>query len=238
MLVSGGAGGVGEGIARALLAEPDVGLVAVSSRSEERLALLRERLCRHVATERLVTLVGDAGSPDGAETLAERIAHDLGPLDVAIPSLGGWWEGGPFLDVDAATWESVMHDMLDTHVVFARTFVPVLMRVGGRYLGIGGGAGLRPIPNASIVSIAAAAQIMLTRALASELAAENVTIQELVVDGPVRTRDTPASEGAEWMTADDVGAVTASLALGREPSWQPLRRDGPLLVMRPRAAAR
>ena len=238
VLVSGGAGGVGEGIVRALLAEPDVGLVAVSSRSEQRLALLRERLSRHVATERLVTLLGDAGSPDGAETLAERVAHDLGPLDVAIPSLGGGWAGGPFLRTDAATWESVMREMLETHVVFARTFVPVLMRVGGRYLGIGGGAGLRPVPNASIVSIAAAAQIMLTRALAAELADEGVTIEELVVDGPVRTRDSSPLAHSDWITADEVGAVTASLALGREPSWEPLRRDGPLVVMRPRHAAR
>lgn len=239
VLVAGAAGGVGEGIVRALLAESDVGLVVASSRSEERLALLRERLGRAGAGDRLVTFAGDAGSPDGAEALAERIAHDVGPLDVAIPSLGGWWEGGPFLDVDAATWERVMHEMLGTHVVFARTFIPVLLRAGGRYLAIGGGAGIRPIRNASIVSIAAAAQIMLTRALAAELdAAERLVIEELVVDGPVRTRESASLARPGWITAEEVGAVTASLALGREPAWERLHRDGPLVIMRPRRRAR
>ena len=188
MLVAGGAGGVGEGIVRALLAATDVTVIA-TSRDVARLELLKSRLGEYADARRLIGIVGNAGDTEGAEAIAGRIRADVGPLDVAIPSLGGWWEGGPLLDADFATWRMVMGEMLDTHFAFARTFVPELeRRSGGWYLAIGGGAAYFPVPNASIVSIAAAGQLMLTRALAAENADRGVRINELVVNGPVRTR--------------------------------------------------
>lgn len=234
VLVAGGAGGVGEGIVRALLASTDVTVIA-TSRDAARLALLESRLGTYADARRLIGIVGNAGDPDGARAIAARIADDVGPLDVAIPSLGGWWEGGPLLGVELATWESVMAEMLTTHFVFARTFVPVLeRRPGGWYLAIGGGAAFFPVPNASIVSIAAAAQLMLTRALAGETAGRDVRVTELVVNGPVRTRDSEAIAQPDWITADEVGDVVADLVRGGSTAWPALRERGPILVMDPR----
>jgi 3-oxoacyl-[acyl-carrier protein] reductase len=234
VLVAGGAGGVGEGIVRALLASvPDVRVV-VTSRSAERLALLEARLGEYADARRLIGIVGNAGDPRGAEAIRDRIRADVGPLDIAIPSLGGWWEGGPLLGVDLATWDAVMLEMLDIHFVFARTFVPELQRrPGGWYLAIGGGAAYFPVPNASIVSIAAAAQLMLTRVLAAENARGDVRITELVVNGPVRTRESEAIAQPDWISAQDVGGVVADLVRGDTPAW-PLRRDGPIWAMNPR----
>lgn len=234
VLVAGGAGGIGEGIVRALLASvPDVRVIA-SSRSAERLALLESRVGEYADPQRLIGIVGNAGDPRGAEAIRDRIRSELGALDVAIPSLGGWWEGGPLLDVDLATWDAVMLEMLDIHFVFARTFVPELARrPGGWYLAIGGGAAFFPVPDASLVSIAAAAQLMLTRALAAENERGDVRISELVVNGPVRTRESEPAAQADWITADDVGTVVADLVRTGTPSW-PLRRDGPILIMDPR----
>jgi NAD(P)-dependent dehydrogenase (short-subunit alcohol dehydrogenase family) len=231
VLVAGAAGGVGEGIVRALLARvPDVRVIA-TSRDPARLALLRERVGDDA---RLAAIVGNAGDPDAAVSLAQQIRGDYGGLEIAIPSLGGWWEGGPFLGVDAATWDRVMTEMLTTHVVFARVFIPELLRVpGGRYLGIGGGAALRPIRNASIVSIAAAAQLMMTRTLALELRKEPVRIEELVVDGPVRTRDSEPIAEEHWITADQIGEVVASLVRDERPAWPRMRHEGALIVMEP-----
>jgi 3-oxoacyl-[acyl-carrier protein] reductase len=242
VLVAGAAGGVGEGIVRALLSRvPDVRVIA-TSRDPARLRLLTGRLAG-LDTQRLVTMVGNAGDPEASNALARRIAAEIGDLSIAIPSLGGWWEGGPFLGVDAATWDAVMTEMLTTHVVFARTFIPELLRrPGGWYLGIGGGAALQPIRNASIVSIAAAAQLMMTRVLARELKGQPLRIQELVVNGPVRTRDSEPIAADDWITAEEVGAVVADLVLDEPTSWPRMRTDGPLLIMDPqrkkRAAAR
>jgi NAD(P)-dependent dehydrogenase (short-subunit alcohol dehydrogenase family) len=233
VLVAGGAGGVGEGIVRALLAST-ASTVIVTSRDPARLALLGSRLSGYAASRRLAGIVGDAGDPAGADAIAQRVRAEFGGIDVAIPSLGGWWEGGPLVKIDIAKWDAVRTEMLDTHVVFARTFVPELMRrAGGWYLGIGGGAALQPIRNASIVSIAGAAQLMLTRALALELAERDVRINELVVNGPVRTRESDAIAGTDWITADDVGAVIAELVNTGTCTWRAWRTDGPLLFMDP-----
>jgi len=237
VLVAGGAGGVGEEIVRALLATTSARVI-VTSRRADRLALLRERVAAVADPERLFGIVGNAGEPRDAANIVADIRERWGTLDVAIPSLGGWWEGGPLLDVDPATWEAVRTEMLDTHVAFARAFVPELLRSpGGLYLGIGGGAAYFPVPNASIVSIAAAAQLMLTRVLAAELRERDVRILELVVNGPVRTREWESVAQPDWITAEEVGNVVADLVADRPSGWPLQRRHGSILVMNPSGSA-
>jgi 3-oxoacyl-[acyl-carrier protein] reductase len=237
-LVAGAAGGVGEGIVRALLADDELRVVA-TSRDPGRLALLEQRVGggeRAGAAGRLVTIAGDAGDPAGAAAIAERVRAEFGPLAVAIASLGaGWWEGPPLLETAPAAWDTVMREMLTTHFVFARTFVPELLRApGGLYLGIGGGAAFHPMPGASIVSVAAAGQLMLTRALASELRGADVRIAELAVNGPIHTRESTAFADPAWITADDVGGVVAELVRDGRTSWPRTRVEGPVVVMDPR----
>lgn len=228
VLVAGAAGGVGEGIVRQLLLRvPDV-LVIGTSRSEERLAALGKRLGR-VDVARFVPMVGDAGTREGAAAIVAQVEAEHGPVDVAIPSLGGWWEGGPLLQVGVATWNAVMHEMLGTHVAFAQTVIPRLVP-GALYLAIGGGAGLTPVADASLVSIAGAAQLMLTRVLAAELVDVDVRILELVANGPVRTYENPDGP-LTWMTADDVGEVVAALVAGVAARWPWLRRRDPIVTM-------
>lgn len=232
VLVAGGAGGVGEGIVRALLAEDDLRVI-VTSRHAARLAQLRDYLGDAADAARLIGIVGNAGEPRDAAQIAAQIRAEYGALDVAIPSLGGWWTGA-LLDVDPVTWESVRTEMLDTHVAFALVFVPELLRApGGRYIGIGGGAAFAPVAGSSLVSIAAAAQLMLTRALAAELAGREVDVVELVVNGPVRTREWESIAQPDWITAGEVGEVVADLAQGRAPRRPLQRRHGALLVMDP-----
>jgi len=238
IMVAGGTGGVGEAIVRALLAAEH--RVIVPSRSAAKL----ERLRRDVegtpaGSGNLVTLTGEIGTVDGAHTLRERIAREFGRLDVLIPSLGGWWEGG-LLDATPAIWDTVMDEMLRTHYVFAHVFVPVLCAQlgGGRYIGIGGGAAYHPIHRSSLVSIAAAAQLMLTRALRLEIEDPAVDVLELVVDGPVRTRDSAHLAAPDWITADDVGRVVVELVAHGRTSDPATHASGPIVRMRPPAHIR
>ncbi len=238
VLVAGAAGGVGEGIVRALLAVDDLRVVA-TSRDPRRLAQLEQRVggvARPGPAGPLVTIAGDAGDAAGAAAIAERVRAEFGPLAVAIASLGaGWWDGPPLLETDPADWDAVMREMLTTHFVFARTFVPELLRVpGSLYLGIGGGAAFHPMRGASIVSVAAAGQLMMTRALAAELAGADVRIAELAVNGPVHTRESASFADPAWITADDVGAVVAELVRDGRSAWPGLRVEGPVIVMDPR----
>jgi NAD(P)-dependent dehydrogenase (short-subunit alcohol dehydrogenase family) len=235
ILVAGGTGGVGEAIVRALLGAGH--RVIVPSRSEAKLDRLRTDAEGAAAgSAALVTFTGEIGTIEGAYDIRDRIARDIGPLDALIPTLGGWWEGG-LLDATPAVWDVVMDEMLRTHYVFAHVFVPVLRAQpnGGRYIGIGGGAAYHPIANSSLVSIAAAAQLMLTRALRLEIEDPNVDVLELVVDGPVRTRDSEHLAGPDWISADEVGRIVAELVAAGRSSDPAITASGPILRMRPRA---
>ena len=237
ILVAGGTGGVGEAIVRALLAAGHRAIVP--SRDGARLERLRADAARDPAGDaELITLTGEIGTPAGAIEIRERIAREFGRLDVLIPSLGGWWEGA-LLDVTPAVWDAVMDEMLRTHYVFAHAFVPVLRAQpeGGRYIGIGGGAAYHPVRNSSLVSIAAAAQLMLTRALRAEIDDPAVDILELVVDGPVRTRDSEHLADDDWILARDVAAIVVELVADGRTTDPRTQTSGPIVRMRPRDRA-
>lgn len=233
VFIPGGAGGVGEGIVRAVLASGHTAIVP--SRSEARLATLRARLER---VDGLVTLVGQIGEPEGAEEMRARIEREMGTLDAIVPSLGGWWEGGRLAEMSAVEWDVVMNEMLRAHFIVARTFIPVLERQRfGRYIGIGGGAAYHPIRHAAPVSIAAAAQLMMTRALRAEIADPGVDVLELVADGPVRTRDYEGIAQPDWITADEVGRVALELIETGRTLAPGTSVSGPIVRMRPAAKA-
>jgi NAD(P)-dependent dehydrogenase (short-subunit alcohol dehydrogenase family) len=231
VLVGGGAGGVGEAIVRFLLRAGHA--VIVPSRSEAKLERLGERLRGDVSLENLTTIVTNIGEIEGAEVLRDQLVRDLGRIDVAIASLGGWWEGAPLTEIPVEAWDEVMNEMLRTHFVFARTFIPMLQaQGGGRYIGIGGGAAYVPIPGAAPVCMAAAAQLMMTRALRAEIADPAIDILELVIDGPVRTRDSEEIARPGWIELDEIGPIALDLAergRTRDPRAQ---TDGPIVTMR------
>jgi 3-oxoacyl-[acyl-carrier protein] reductase len=242
VLVVGGTGGVGEGIVRALLARREhLAGIAVSSRNEDRLA----RFHGSIDLDPFVQpVLGDVGTTDSARKLRDAV-RAFGRLDVVIASIGGWWSGPELTQIDDLTWSKTLHTMLTTHAICARTFVPELEHRGGKYLAIGGGAALAPVPGSSLVSIAGAAQMMLTRALVAERGPDRAPlIRELVVDGPVSTsapHHGPKTEGET--TAREVGeavaswVVRASLHQERDAFDWPselLETSGPITIMRRR----
>jgi NAD(P)-dependent dehydrogenase (short-subunit alcohol dehydrogenase family) len=229
VLVSGAAGGIGEGIVRALLGGGAT--VFATSRSEERLAELRERIAPEMRPA-LTGIAGDAGDFAGAAEIVARV-EALGGAEAAVAILGrGWWTSGPLLELEPGEWKAVLDEMLAAHFAFARAVIPMLSRrTGSTYLSLGGGAAFEPMPDAGLVSIAAAGQVMLTRVLAREIGAAAPRIVELVVDGPVNTRESREFAQPNWIGDADIGRVVAELVLHGAVTWESARTNGPLIVM-------
>lgn len=208
-VIAGGAGEVGEGIVKAFLT--DGATVVVPSRSQEKLNQLHRRLDT-IAVERLVTLVADIGTVEGAEKLRDDVAGKVGAIDAVVASLGGWWQGEKLVDISLELWHRLIDNSLTAHFIFARTFLPVVVgRAGGSYTLINGGAGLNPVPTAGPISISAAGQLMLKDVLAAESKDSPVRINALVLGTPIITRSRP--EGPDgWLTADEAGRYAAYLA--------------------------
>jgi NAD(P)-dependent dehydrogenase (short-subunit alcohol dehydrogenase family) len=229
VLVAGGAGLVGAAIVRALAASDAVREIVVTSRSEVRLS----GLLRDLGT-RAVDVIPYLLEPDIASNgvaLRAAIERRFPNMDAAIASLGaGVADGRRFVDLSRAAYDAMMAEMLGAHVAFATATLPLLTD-DGIYLGIGGGAAYAPMRGGGLISLAAAAQTMMTRVLAAENERPRVRIQELVIDAPVPPRETPKRRGT--IAPDEVGSVVEELLRNGSSKWPRLEIDGPILRMRP-----
>ena len=215
VLVAGGAGAVGGGLVQGLLAADAT--VVVSSREEERLAALQERLAQAgldgAALDRFVPLVGNVGTLKGAESVRDQVVERLGRLDHAVASLGGWWAGAPLVELSIGDWRRVLDDTLTAHFTAARTFLPVVAaHPGGSYTFVVGPAGETPVAGSAPVSVAAAGLMMLKRAFAQELRHTGVRVNEVMIYPPLARGGDDAPPDGEPITAAEVGAFLAFLA--------------------------
>ena len=207
VVVLGGAGSVGEGICRVLLAQG--AQVAVPARSQAKCDALRQALGN---PEGLVTLAGEAGDRERAAGVRDAIHAALGGVDDVVVSFGGWVQGPPLVEADLSIWtDRVSQNSLLAHFVATQTWLPgLLARDAGSFLLMNGSAGLEPHPGAAFVSIAAAAQLMLKDALVAEHPDTRVRINALVLMTPILSRNLTEGDPA-WLTNDEVGAMVAHL---------------------------
>jgi len=207
-LVAGGAGEVGEGIVRVFL---EAGAsVVVPSRKDDKLVQLVNRLGPE-APEGLTTKVAEIGTPAGAEEVRDLILGEFGRLDIAVASLGGWWQGAPLTEVPLETWTRILNNNLTSHFIVVRTFLPLVTQAAGSYIFINGDACDSPVPDSGPISIAAAAQIMMMEVAAEELKENGARINSIVIGTPVATRSRAKTQ-PEWLTADEIGRYAAYLA--------------------------
>jgi len=206
-VVAGGAGVVGECVVRALI---DHGArVAVPSRSHERFDALRDR----IASPNLHGFVADVTDLDSATALETEITGTLGPIDGVVATIGGWWAGPHLASLDIRTWHEMVNSHLTSHFVVARAFLPALAdRTESVYVTTGGIAAVHPEPGSGPVSITGAAQAMMMRVLAAELAGRAVRVHEVDIYTPVVTDRWDDSEiQPDWLTGRDVGDYIAGV---------------------------
>ncbi len=205
ILVAGGAGEVGEGIVRQLLAKGH--RVIVQSRSSAKLAELATLLGN---PENMVPLVGEIGDEEEVAKLRTDVRTAGYELDGVVATIGSWWSGPKLVDLDLNTYLRVMHDRLTTHFLVARTFLHEIQNRDSSYTFIHGASGFVPIAKSGPVSIAGAAQVMMKDVFAKELEDKPVRINLLSMMSSIATRSHP-SDNPESITADDVGKYVAYL---------------------------
>jgi len=231
--------GAGRGIGRAIaIGYAQAGAhVVVASRTAADLDSLVEVV---VAEGGQATAVPtDVTSADAVDHLFAR-CNELGGLDVAVLNAGGMPARGPVADSDLDGWLATFDVNFFAAYLCARAAIPHLRsRGGGKIIIVGSGVGHRGTPEFAAYACAKAAQWMLTRVLAQELAPEGISVNELI-PGPVSTTigNRPLRVGSdspfptEWAkTPEDV--VPLALFLATLPNHGPsaqsfslMRRDG------------
>ena len=178
-IVTGGARGIGAGIARCLAAEgARVGLIDLDGAEAEATAA-------SLGVE-AVGVGADVSLEGAARDAVERIATRFGGLDVVVNNAGGGGQhsatsiGNPFTNIDQAGWDAQLATNLRTTFAVSKAAVPHLQhRGGGSIVNIASIAGLIPAVAIPAYGAAKAGVISLTKSLALELGPHNIRVNAI-----------------------------------------------------------
>ncbi|BCY08375.1 oxidoreductase [Actinoplanes sp. L3-i22] len=199
-LVTGASKGIGLAIVRALAGE-GVRVVAGARTTTPELAAL--------AAEGLVHPVNaDLGTAEGAATLVERAAAELGRLDILVNNVGGVRPRvGGFLSVTDQDWLDSLTINLLAAVRVTRAALPLLLERGGNIVTINSVNSSLPDPLVIDYSASKAALANFSKSLSKEVGPRGIRVNT-ISPGPVETD--------LWLGAGGV-AETVGAAGGSSP---------------------
>lgn len=209
-LVTGGTGGLGTAVVRALLERGDRVWVPWIAADE------RDGLAATVDAGAPLTLVeADVTDPVHLADLASRLGDEAGGLDVLCNLVGGFTMA-PLSATGDDEWERMMD--LNARSVFAvtRAVAPLLAASArGRVVNVaaapavqGGGGGM------VAYTASKGAVVALTRALADELGDDGVTVNAVApttIDTRANRRAMPDADRSRWVTPEEIASLLAWL---------------------------
>jgi 3-oxoacyl-[acyl-carrier protein] reductase len=181
-VITGGAAGIGEAIARRLSAD---GLAVV-------IADLDGKRAEEIATE--ISAHGgqaagrqvDVSAAESVAALFEWLTDDLGRCDVLVNN-AGIATTAPVSELPLERWNSTMAVNVTGALLMTQSAIPLMKKGGwGRIVNISSISGVRASAGRIAYGTSKAAIIGLTRQLAIELAPDNITVNS-VAPGPVDT---------------------------------------------------
>lgn len=206
VVIVGGTGAVGEGIVRAWLKTG--AHVVIPSRTESKAERFRQVLSDLAQPDKLDFFTGDYTGFEEAQSTAEHIVSQYGPVTDVVASIGGWWQGKKLWEISKDEWQRYFIDMTTTHTATARAWLPRLPQTGSYQLILGGSA-VEPISGASIINMQQAALLMMRRVLSAESGNQPRVVSQIL--GPVITRMRRQYD-PDWVSNHEVGLVSIGTA--------------------------
>jgi 2-hydroxycyclohexanecarboxyl-CoA dehydrogenase len=198
-MVTGGARGIGRGIALALAA--DGRRVAVAD-------LLEEEAEATAGEAGGIAVKLDVTDPVSVAAAVAQVEQELGPVEVLVNN-AGWDEAKPFLETDEPFWDRVLEINFKGGLRTTRAVLPGMVERGwGRLVNIGSDAGRVGSSMESVYSGAKGGVIAFTKTIAREVARAGVTAN-VVCPGPTRTAflERIAGDGGERLVESLTKAV-------------------------------
>lgn len=215
-LITGASAGIGRAIAEELAREGVQ--VALVARNRDKLEQAAGEIAA-VYGAAPVALPGDMGLPDDIARVLAGAKQALGRIDILINNAGSS-PSGRIGDTDDATWMKSINLKLMGYARCARGVIPDMrVRRWGRIVNIIGRSGHQPRAEYVAGGAVNAALLNFTKALADEVAPDNVLVTG-VNPGPIQTErwDTLVTQAGKSLgkSADEFSASqVAGIPLGR-----------------------
>ena len=218
-IVTGGASGFGYGIAERFARE---GAKVVIADLDGDAA---ERAADAIGGATLGVRV-DVSDGEAVATLVEGAAARFGRIDVVVNNAGTTHRNRPMLEVDEATYDRIFAVNVKAIYHMARVVVPVFRAQGGGVMiNTASTAGLRPRPGLVWYNASKGAVISLTKAMAIELAPEQIRVNCLCpvagdtpMLGQFMGEDTPELR-AKFVATIPIGRLSTPQDMANAALW-------------------
>ena len=169
-IVTGAAGGFGEGIARLFVAEgARVLLVDVDLAKAQQLAT---ELGECASAQRC-----DVSNGDDVRAAVQACVDVFGTPDIVVNNAGTTHRNQPMLDVDEATFDRVFNVNVKSIYYMTHAVLPLMRKRGsGNIINIGSTAGIRPRPGLTWYNASKGAVNLMSKSMAAELGPDNIRV--------------------------------------------------------------
>ena len=224
-LVTGAGQGIGEAIARQLLARG--ARVTVLGRRAGTLQQLVDEFPGLCHME-----LADVADESQVKTAFAQAASALGAIDILVNN-AGQAQSAPFLKMDAALWQNMLAVNLTGTMLCIQQVLPAMVERGrGRIVNVASTAGLKGYAYVAAYCAAKHAVVGLTRALAQELASKGVTVnavcpgyteteivRESIARVVAKTGRTPEQAMAEFVKGNPQGRLVQPQEVADAVLW-------------------
>jgi NAD(P)-dependent dehydrogenase (short-subunit alcohol dehydrogenase family) len=217
VIITGGAGGVGQVVSRRWL---DAGAsVLVADHAQETLDRFRQTLSPSLAGG-LATFAGDVTTEAGASAMVSEAAIAFStPADTLLHLVGGF-ASAPLDAPDApAVWTRMLALNLTSAFECYRAILPALRERGaGWIVGLGSRAAREAGAQLAAYAASKAGLAALTQSLSAEVRGEGIHVNLLLastIDTPANRRAVGEEKAKDWVTPDDIAEATLYLCSER-----------------------
>lgn len=199
-IVTGGGTGIGKATAR-LLAKRGADL-AIAGRKADILDAAAEEIGQETG-KRCLAVPTDVRKPDEAKALMEKVASDLGHIDILINNAGGAHDHIGLSKMDLAKWDRDVQLNLSAAQYCSQAALPHLKKVRGCIVNVSSLAGMHGTQGVGAYSAAKAGLQMLTRVMSAEWGPAGIRVNCVA---PGMTATEKATAGWEERNYDAMAA--------------------------------
>jgi NAD(P)-dependent dehydrogenase (short-subunit alcohol dehydrogenase family) len=208
-VVTGGASGIGLGIARRFAAEGH--RVALLDRDGAAADAAAAELTAAGATAIAIAIATDVADRASVAAAFARVRAELGPVEILVTS-AGVESFDSVLDITPETWDRIITVNLTGTFACAQAVIADMVAAGwGRIVTISSSSAQSGAPRMAHYAASKGGVISLTKALAVELARTGVTVNTI----PPSLVDTPMSRHADPADFPGVDVVAPMIPVGR-----------------------
>ncbi|MCH8501196.1 MAG: glucose 1-dehydrogenase [Aliidiomarina sp.] len=183
-LITGASRGIGEAIARCYAQAGAT--VILTARSDESLKDAVATIIQEGG--QAMGIAAHSGDPAAVKKAIQNVESTFGGLDILVNNAATNPHYGPILAADDGVWDKILDINVKGYARWIRESAPLMdKRGGGKIINVASILGLGAGPSMGLYSVSKAAVLMLTEALAVELAQQNIQVNALA-PGFIKTR--------------------------------------------------